>query len=268
MIMRIARENDELFSRLKPCHYGRRIRSHYMAYSIKYDFSKMYLLESGGEQKAVISLFNRSMVIGELIDKRLSGDDIEELALFIQINLPASVELDPVYASVLSPLISELYSGELRTEFAYNSSGDSRGAQIDEFPSLDSVFDILRGCFPALNDSGGLWIADTSHRIRRGMSQSFLMNGCTTATLQYALDGVALIGNVATKKEYRGQFYARRLLYRLGERLTEEGWSVRLFARPHRVSYYEEIGFAAISHDIVFELQDEKISEKEEKDVF
>ena len=75
--------------------------------------------------------------------------------------------------------------------------------------------------------------------------------------MQYIIDGVALIGQVATLPEYRGQLYARRLLYWIGERLSDDGYEVHLFARPHRVSYYEEIGFAAIAHDIVFELKDE-----------
>lgn len=257
MIYRITEENSGLIQRLKPCHYGRRIRSHYMAYSVKYDFSRIYALESGGEPKALISLFNSSMIVAELIGKSMDSGDIEELALFIRMDMPASVEIDPIYAAGLYPLISELYSGELRTEFAYSSRGDPSDVQVDEFPRLDDVFDVLEESFPAMKNMRGLWIADTSHRIRRGMSQSFLMNGCTTATLQYVVDGAALIGNVATKPAYRGQFYARRLLYRIGERLTDEGWSVRLFARPHRVSYYEEIGFAAIAHDMVFELKDE-----------
>jgi len=42
-------------------------------------------------------------------------------------------------------------------------------------------------------------------------------------------------------------------LYWIGEKLTQDGFQVRLFARPHRVSYYEEIGFKACGIDLVLE---------------
>ena len=81
-------------------------------------------------------------------------------------------------------------------------------------------------------------------------------DGCTTATVQYIIDKVALIGHVGTLPEYRGNHYARKLLYWIGEKLTADGFEVRLFARPHRVSYYEEIGFKKCGLDIVLERKD------------
>lgn len=74
-----------------------------------------------------------------------------------------------------------------------------------------------------------------------------------TATIQYIIDGVALVGHVGTIPEERGKFHARQLLYWIGEKLTQDGFQVRLFARPHRVSYYEEIGFKACGIDLVLE---------------
>lgn len=35
----------------------------------------------------------------------------------------------------------------------------------------------------------------------------------TTATIQYIIDGVALVGHVGTIPEERGKFHARQLLY-------------------------------------------------------
>ena len=112
---------------------------------------------------------------------------------------------------------------------------------------------MLASSFPSIAENYELWITDTSHRVRRGLSQSFLLGDYTTATIQYIVDKVALIGHVATVPERRGEFHARRLLYWIGERLTLDGFTVRLFARPHRVSYYEEIGFKELETDIVFE---------------
>ena len=102
-------------------------------------------------------------------------------------------------------------------------------------------------------NSYDLWLTDTSHKIRHGLSQCFMLGNFTTATIQYICDNTALVGHVATIPEERGRFHARKLLYWLGEKLNKEGVNVRLFARSHRVSYYEEIGFKEIGRDIVFE---------------
>jgi N-acetylglutamate synthase-like GNAT family acetyltransferase len=58
---------------------------------------------------------------------------------------------------------------------------------------------------------------------------------------------------VGTVPEERGKLHARQLLYWIGERLTQDGIEVRLYARPHRVSYYEEIGFKECGIDTVLE---------------
>ena len=80
-----------------------------------------------------------------------------------------------------------------------------------------------------------------------------MLDKCTTATIQYIVDGTVLIGNVGTIPEERGKHHARNLLYWIGEKLTNDGFDVRLMARPNRVSYYEEIGFKEIGTDIVLE---------------
>ena len=101
-------------------------------------------------------------------------------------------------------------------------------------------------------------ITDTSHRIRRGYAQAFILNNCTTATIQYIVNKKALIGQVATLPQYRGKMYARSLLYWIGEKLNIDGITVYLFARNHRKSYYEEIGFKEISVDHVLDRKSEE----------
>jgi hypothetical protein len=255
MIYQLLTADSEIFNSLNGCHYSRRIKSHFLAYSTKYEFSRFFVIEREGKKVGLVSVFNASMVISEIDGEAFSNDEIEDLAIFIKMNLPYSVEINPIYSEKLKPLISEFYKTDLRTEFAYKSRGNIPQLNVDECPRLDDVFSVLKDAFPGLAKNYDLWITDTSHRVRRGLSQSFLMGDYTTATIQYIIDGTALIGHVATRAEYRGHYHARRLLYWIGERLTEDGFDVRLLARPHRVSYYEEIGFEAVSHDVVFELK-------------
>ena len=264
MIYQLSTAESGLFDRLKSCHYTRRIKSHYLSYGVKYDFSRIFAIDREEQTVGLISFFNSTMIISDMCGITFNDNEIEELGSFIMMNKPCSVEIDPIYADRIAPYLSELYTTDLRTEFAFCPRGVLPQLTVNETPSLDDVFAILRESFPTLAQSYELWITDTSHRVRRGLSQSFIMRddtdeaNCTTATIQYIIDRKALIGHVATLPEFRGQFYARRLLYWIGERLTNDGFEVRLFARPHRVSYYEEIGFAAIKHDKVFELTADK----------
>ncbi len=262
MIYQLETTESRLFDRLKATHYARRIKSHFLAYGIKYDFSRIFVIDRKGEAVGLISAFNASTVISDMKGTDFTGKELEDIAIFIHMMKPYSVEIDPVYSDRLKPLLDDLYKPDDRTEFAFCSKGILPDLNVDECPSLDAVFDILKVSFPTLAQAYELWITDTSHRVRHGLSQSFLMKdetgtSCSTATIQYIIDRKALIGHVATLPEYRGRFYARRLLYWIGERLTNDGFEVRLFARPHRVSYYEEIGFKAIAHDRVFELMEE-----------
>lgn len=242
-----------LLSGLKSNNYTRRIKSHFAAYGTLYGFSRFFIIEEKDVKLGIISLFNSSMMISTFNGKTIDGNVLGELAGFINMAMPESVELENEYAQGLEKLLAGRYKGDRRTEFAFVPKNSLPPLEVNELPKLDDVFKILAACFPKLADSYELWLTDTSHRVRRGLSQSFLLGDYSTATIQYIVDGVALVGHVGTLPEERGKFHARRLLYWIGERLTQDGFEVRLFARPHRVSYYEEIGFKECGIDIVLE---------------
>lgn len=254
MIRQILDENTEVFSLLKYNHYSRRIKSHFQAYGMSYDFARFYEICDADENTlGAIAVFNASMIISTVRDRQFDSDSIAELAQFIMMTAPYVVELEVCYSDELEPLIAEYYSTDVRTQFEFASRNTLPELEVNEVPRLDDVFKVLASSFPSIAESGDLWMTDTSHRIRRGLAQSFLLGDYTTVTIQYIVDRTALIGHVATIPERRGEFHARKLLYWIGERLTLDGYTVRLFARPHRVSYYEEIGFKELETDIVFE---------------
>lgn len=253
MISQITDMESSLLNGLKNNHYSRRIKSHFQAYATAYDFSRLFTVSRNGEAFGIISIFNSSMMISSMKEKRFDEELIGEIGGFVMMNKPSSVELEVCYAEPLKKYISDEYYADNRTEFEFVSRNALPELNVNELPKLDDVFNVLKTSFPALAESYQLWMTDTSHRIRRGLSQSFLLGDYTTATIQYIIDGVALIGHVATVPQERGKFHARQLLYWIGEKLTKDGFTVKLLARPHRVSYYEEIGFKEVSSDIVFE---------------
>lgn len=253
MIYETKNISRKLLDGLKENNYTRRIKSHFIAYGTDYDFSRFFMIENEGEKLGMISVFNSSMMISSFENKTFDDRILEETAGFILMNKPSAVEFEVCYSQKLSELLKEEYKGEKRTEFAFVPKNKVPPLDVNEVPKLDDVFSILSTCFPKLADSYELWMTDTSHRIRRGLAQSFLMGNYTTATIQYIIDGIVLVGHVGTVPEERGKFHARKLLYWIGEKLTRDGFEVRLFARPHRVSYYNEIGFRECGVDMVLE---------------
>ncbi len=252
MIRQIYDDEKQLFAGLKSNHYSRRIKSHFQAYGDKYDFACFYKIV---DEKPVgmIAIFNASMIVSTFDGAALDNDLLVELSQFIIMNAPLVVEIEAEYSEALKPLLAEVYTTDVRTQFEFSSRNALPILDVNELPKLDDVYKVLASSFPSIAENYELWITDTSHRVRRGLSQSFLLGDYSTATIQYIVDKVALIGHVATVPERRGEFHARKLLYWIGERLTLDGFTVRLFARPHRVSYYEEIGFKELGTDIVFE---------------
>ena len=253
MIFENKNIDDDLLNELKSNHYSRRIKSHFRAYGNDYDFSRFFSIIQDEKCVGIISIFNASMMISSMKDTSFNADTLDEMAGFILMNKPAVVELEVCYGKRLKEKLTCEYKGEVRTEFEFVSKNTLPPLDVQEVPKLDDVYNVLKTSFPTIASSYEIWLADTSHRVRHGLSQSFLLSDCSTATIQYIIDKVALIGHVATIPEERGKFHARSLLYWIGERLTLDGFSVRLLARPHRVSYYEEIGFKEIAQDIVLE---------------
>lgn len=253
MIKQITSACD--LSTLREGHYKRKMISNYEAYGTGYDFCRFYEVLQDGEQAGTVCVFNSSLTAESVEGKSFNADTIEALSFMLRVNRPCTAELSPEYAREVCSRVSELYSIGERHEFEFACRGIMPALDVEELPRLDDVFDILKTGFPNLTESYELWLTDTSHRVRRGYSQAFILNGCTTATIQYIVDGKALVGQVATLPDMRGRYYARQLLYWIGERLSRDGLTVLLFARNHRRSYYEEIGFRKTGTDYVLDLR-------------
>lgn len=253
MIYQLSQLSLQTLEKLAQNNYSRRIKSHFLAYSTKYEFCRFFAVDDYSSHLGIISVFNSSMMVSAFEGIEFSEDTLSEIASFIVMNKPYSVEFPVQYAPALERMCQIEYVGDKRTEFSFAAAGELPELDVQELPKLDDVFAILSQCFPAIKNSHGLWLTDTSHRIRRGLAQSFILDGVSTATVQYIIDRYALIGHVGTLPEHRGRHHARKLLYWIGEKLTADGFEVRLFARPHRVSYYEEIGFRKCGVDIVLE---------------
>ncbi len=230
--------------------HGRKIYSYFRAYGLNYPFCQFYLLEYG-DLRGYAMLLNATLLVS-------SADPLppEELACFIAMHQPFRVETTP---GVMQGLLETPgYQSLRRTLFELNAHGlpvDFQEADIDFSPRLDDVYAILHEGFPNLA-AHAIWLTDTSHLIRNGISRPFTYKNMTTATILYDVDNQVLIGQVATKVAARGSGYARTFLSWLAAFLEQFHKRAVLFALDVRVSFYIEIGFTPIAEEYVLERLD------------
>lgn len=232
--------------------YGCKILSYYYAYGIKYDFCRFYEIINENAKCGFIFMMNSTMVIHASEDA-----DKSEIYSFIEMNMPFRIELSQLLMPDENKLVHYQKLRRTRYEFANNWEVSQSDELINENPKLDDVYKILSEGFPNLLDYG-LWITDTSHRIRKGISRVYTYKNCTTASVLYDINDTVLVGQVATGIASRGSGYARELLYWLGRKICGEGKRAQLYALDIRRSYYAHIGFKEADTDYVLERCDVK----------
>ncbi len=254
MIWQITRDTDFSVSLLLPTWRGKRMYSHYKAYGLGYSFCQFFGIDEDG----MLLRINDTILVclGEA-----SESQCEEIASFIQMHMPHRVECS---ASVREKIILRLvgYQALHRTMFELCDNptiGDipSEEEDIEFHPSLAEVYHILSEGFPHLQDYA-LWLTDTSHRIRHGVSLTLLYRHNTTASILYDIEDTVLIGQVATLPEARGQGAARLFLQWIARYLAVHGKRAILYALDVRESFYREIGFRAIESEYVLERESDR----------
>lgn len=243
MIRRLDNENRIDENALMQSCCGRRILAYLDAYGTNYDFCRFYISGKSG----VILIINSTMIVFG------SEYDPDELKSFAVMNMPFRIEGSGAALDMIKDL--EQYQQLHRTMFRLIGGGekDINERDINFSPSLDDVYGILHEGFPNLTDYP-LWLTDTSHRVRRGISRVITYKNTTTASLVYDINGYVLVGQVATRAASRGNGYARKFLKWIADYLDEHGKISFLYALDIRESFYREIGFEAVDSQYVLEL--------------
>ncbi len=244
MMKQITSDSEMPVSLLKESWRGRKIYSYYKAYGLGYPFCRFYAAGEG-----VILLFNST-----LLAVKIPEESAEELAVFIRMHAPFRVECDEPVRREVSALLPE-YEALHRTTFELQPGEDST-AQTEPFvefnPTLEDVYHILEEGFPNLQDYP-LWLTDTSHRCRHGISHVLMYKNSTTASIMFDIEGKVLVGQVATLPQARGLGHARVFLRWLAGFLAQFGKTAVLYALDIRESFYREIGFRAVETEYVLE---------------
>lgn len=233
-------------------HTARRIKALWAAYGGGYPFCRFYQSDRG----ETACLFNASLLLaGEFSGGRA---DWEEWLEFIRFYSPQTAEVPPAFSGAAAFGMEQAGYQGIERVFFQLQPGPQEGLEemeVDEPPSLDQVFQILKQGF----DLGGaeaypLWLTDASHQTRRGVQRFYLWKESTACRL-YLEDGIAFFSQIATAPASRGQGQARKLLYWLERQCRSEGLEARLAARLERVSFYTELQFLPIERDVFWERQ-------------
>ncbi|MCD8218994.1 MAG: N-acetyltransferase [Ruminococcus sp.] len=229
---------------------GRQILSYYRAYGASYHFCRFFRLIYP-EGIGWMLLFNATLFV-----HAQDPIPLQELREFTAMHLPFRVECSQQLLPGLETLTS--YQKLHRATFALTPSEPSAQFcehDVDQDPALDTVYDILHEGFPNLSEHS-LWLTDTSHRCRHGISRVLTYRNSSTVTLVYDWKDAVLVGQVATRVAQRGGGYARDFLRWIATRLANQGKHVALYALDIRISFYREIGFTEIDSEYVLERQD------------
>ena len=239
MITQISDKNELIFP---DNYYGNKLSSLLDAYGTGYDFCRFYKSDDG-----FIGILNSAMVYtGDLIS------DIEEFQTFVGLISPSEIEM-PFSAGNAIEISG--YNKVPRVMFEFSNGDYPENMDVDESPKLNEVFEIVKDGF-GLEKCYDLWLTDTSHRIRHGVSQIYLWEK-TTAACYFVNDKTAFFGQIATAASERGKGNARKLLYWIYNKMKVEGIRATLFAQPHRTGFYKEIGFKEIYNDFLFVKEEE-----------
>lgn len=250
MIKRVYEFTDKEKAELQKSWRGKKLLAYFKAYGGEYDFCQFFSLEYENA-KGWMFLLNSTLVICS--NDELPADEAED---FIRMHLPFRIECPQNMLLNLSGI--ENYQQLRRTLFKLRPlelSETFNEADVEFNPKLSDVYDILREGFPNLTDYP-LWLTDTSHRCRHGVSHVLTYKDSTTVTIVFDQENSVMIGQVATRAANRGSGYARDFLKWLSGWLGGMGKEAVLYALDVRRSFYQQIGFEEIETEYVLERVD------------
>ena len=210
-MIRTALESD--FSTLPSDECAVRIHSLKRAYGLNASFIRYYADDYGG----LLSVMDGTGVL-------YCVDNFEEWLIFITMNpdifyLHCSAELGRQLREMDS------WQGREGVVLKYAGEREFDTPEVHETPFLPSVHALLSECFDSMA-SLHAWYPDVSHRIRHDCAKIATIldedQVVSTAMTVAETDAAAVLGQVATHKDYRGRGYAKTCINSLISRCKDK----------------------------------------------
>lgn len=201
---------------------AQKIRSLLLAYGTGYEFCRFFISEN-----TFIAQLN-----GDYILCDCGKTDICELSGFLNFSGFASVFCSDKIGESLSKTLDLKAQNVHLMRFSGNSS-----AEKPDILSPSEAYSIIKTGFDFEFEP---WYLDMSHRVRHGISRFYGLFGSALA-VQYAINGEALISQVASLPENRGKGCASRLLSAVCGELHD--YDVYVLCEQELIGFYQNNGF-------------------------
>lgn len=204
---------------------AQKIRALLAAYGTNYDFCRFYVSEN-----AILCETDGSFVICEV------GEigDISELVDFLNFNGFSEIFCSEAVGNGLYDCLECDIHVVNQMRFCGIPASCS---EVETEPPLDEVFGILKTSFAIDYES---WYVDMSHRIRHKVAGVRRLGG-SVLTVQHDINGEALLSQIATRPEDRGQGSASRLILAVCAELCDS--DVYVICEDALSAFYQRIGF-------------------------
>ncbi|MDE6728204.1 MAG: GNAT family N-acetyltransferase [Oscillospiraceae bacterium] len=210
---------------------AQKIRALLSAYGTQYDFCRFYVSED-----FILCETDGDFVLSEIGGEKHS-EHVEELADFLSFH-----GFSEVFCSrSLGEGLSDLLQCSVQIVNLMRFCGKAvECADIEKSPPLDEVYSILQTAFDIDHD---WWYVDMSHRIRHNVASARKL-GRSALVIQHDLNGEALLSQIATVPEARGQGVASRLILSVCAELSES--EVYVLCEDRLLPFYRKIGFELV----------------------
>lgn len=226
MIKRIYSE-DELLTLPKSGIEAQKIRALLKAYGTNYEFCSLYKSD-----EFILARFYDDVVIckyGAADNNKL--DELSEFLTFSGFSkIFCSDDIGEILKDELSLKSKKLYLMKFCGEIPEACSNYTE-------LSLTEAYDILKTSFEINFEP---WYLDMSHRIRHGISKLY-GNESSVLAVQHNLCGEALLSQIATIPEKRGQGKASELILSVCKTLCKS--KIFLLCEDKNLSFYNKLGF-------------------------
>ncbi len=211
---------------------SQKIRALLNAYGVRYDFCRFF--KQG--DSCCIAVFGASVVICGV------SNDYGELAEFLQFSGVADI----FCSSECGMALSELLPFAAESVNIMRFCGALEASEVNDAPALSEVYDIVSRSFDIDFEP---WYLDMSHRVRHDVSLCFVLDNSSACVLQHDINGEALISQVATLPERRGEGLASRLIKEVCRRC--EGSDIFVICEGALLVFYEMLGFEKCGECVV-----------------
>lgn len=175
----------------------------------------------------------------------LTEDEAAEAAQFLQLSGFNAILCE----NALGERIYKHFDNEACRTYVSNLMKFSSDGQCDDDaeiqlnPPLDDVYAILKTAFTLDYET---WYVDASHRIRHGVSKTYIYDKISTATLAFEIRGTCFLSLVATRADERKHGSATKMLRRLCSEYNKENKDTYLICLDERLHFYENAGFKPV----------------------